>query len=56
MALDEVNINGGVLWWKALLLCRMVYRYDVEARIIWKAMEKIIEWCDWDVVTASEAL
>ena len=34
MALNEVNIDGGVLRWTVLLLCSMLYQYDVEARII----------------------
>ena len=34
MALDEVNIDGGVLRWTVFLLCSMLYQYDVGARIV----------------------
>ena len=34
MALNGVNIDDGVLRWTVLLLCSMLYQYDVEARMI----------------------
>ena len=40
MALNEVNIDGGVLRWTVLLLCSMLYQYDVEARMILEDYEE----------------
>ena len=36
MALNEVNIDGGVLRWTVLLSSSMGYPHDVEARMIFE--------------------
>ena len=56
MALNEVNLEDGVVRWTVLLLSSIGYQYGAEARMtfgrLWKKQN---EWCNPDVIAISGA-